>query len=101
MRFEVMSLVKQCDDIIERFKMNKKLFDSGKNVEICYPNCQSLCPKMFPHGIPINVSRLKRFYSTGAYSDMEVYVGDHSFIAGVHKIVISLWSVPFMKVSEA
>ncbi|CAO2833742.1 unnamed protein product [Amaranthus hypochondriacus] len=97
LRFEVTPLVKQCDDIMERFKMNKKLFDSGKNVEICYPNCQSLCPKMFPHGIPINVSRLKRFYSTGAYSDLEVYVGDHGFIAGVHKIVVSLWSVPFMK----
>lgn len=93
--------MKQCEEIMERFKTNKKLFDSGKNVEICYPNCQSLRPTVFPYGLPINVSRLKQFYSTGNYSDLEVYVEDHGFVAASHKIVISLWSAPFFKVSEA
>lgn len=41
-QFKVMSLVKQCEDCIERFKTNKKLFDSGKNVEICYPDRKSV-----------------------------------------------------------
>ncbi|XP_048501785.1 BTB/POZ domain-containing protein At2g30600 isoform X2 [Beta vulgaris subsp. vulgaris] len=96
-QFEVRPLVKQCEEIMERFKTNKKLFDSGKNVEICYPNCQSLRPTVFPYGLPINVSRLKQFYSTGNYSDLEVYVEDHGFVAASHKIVISLWSAPFFK----
>ncbi|GKD79145.1 hypothetical protein Tco_1341766, partial [Tanacetum coccineum] len=32
LRFGATSLEKQCEEAIERFKLNKKLFDSGKNV---------------------------------------------------------------------
>lgn len=101
LQFEVMPLLKQCEEIMGRFKSNKKMFDSGKNVEICYPNCQSLRPTVFPYGLPISVSKLEQFYSAGNYSDLEVYVEDYGFVAGAHKIIISLWSLPFLKVSEA
>ncbi|KNA06189.1 hypothetical protein SOVF_183290 [Spinacia oleracea] len=97
LQFEVMPLLKQCEEIMGRFKSNKKMFDSGKNVEICYPNCQSLRPTVFPYGLPISVSKLEQFYSAGNYSDLEVYVEDYGFVAGAHKIIISLWSLPFLK----
>ncbi|GJS48849.1 hypothetical protein Tco_0598970 [Tanacetum coccineum] len=32
LRFGATSLEKQCEEAIKRFKLNKKLFDSGKNV---------------------------------------------------------------------
>ncbi|KAK9756672.1 hypothetical protein RND81_01G113800 [Saponaria officinalis] len=95
--FEVTPLTKQCEECIERFKLNKRLFDSGQNVEICYPNWQSVHPTVFPGGLPISGSRLKQFYLAGDYSDVEIRVGDYSFVVCSHKIIIGLWSVPFMK----
>ncbi|KAL8172170.1 hypothetical protein V2J09_023974 [Rumex salicifolius] len=97
LQFEVMPLVRQCQELIERFKTNKKLFDSGKSVEISYPTSQSVCCTTFPTGLPVNVSRLKSFFETGEYSDMDIYVEDYGSIARSHKIIISLWSIPFMK----
>ncbi|GAA0177007.1 hypothetical protein LIER_29643 [Lithospermum erythrorhizon] len=96
LQFEVILLVKHCEEIIERFKLNKKLFDSGKNVEIS-------CPSRLPgstsllSGLPIDVGRLKQFCTSGFYSDVELCVEGYDFVAKLHKVILSLWSFPFMK----
>lgn len=98
LKYEVMPLVKQCEEITERFKLNKKLFDSGKNVEISYPSSKPHCGIAFPSGLPLNMQRLKQFHITGEYSDVDIYIGGHGLVAPSHKIILSLWSVPFFKV---
>ncbi|KAF8410311.1 hypothetical protein HHK36_002838 [Tetracentron sinense] len=95
-QFEVIPLVKQCEEIIERFKLNKKLFDSGKNVDISYPSSQPHCT-VFPSELPINVRRLKQLHSTGEYSDVDIYIDGHGHVSRSHKLVLSLWSAPFTK----
>ncbi|KAJ1392933.1 SKP1/BTB/POZ domain superfamily, partial [Sesbania bispinosa] len=70
LQFEVMPLAKQCEEIIERFKLDKKLLDTGKNVELTYP-CQ--------------------------YSDVKIYIEGYGLVAQAHKIVLSLWSITFAK----
>lgn len=94
-----MPLVKQCEETIERFKLNKKLFDSGKNVELSYPCSWSHCCAVFPFGLPISAQRLQQLHSIGKYSDINICIEGHGFVAQPHKIVLSLWSVPFAKVS--
>lgn len=97
LKYEVMPLVKQCEEITERFKLNKKLFDSGKNVEISYPSSKIHCGTTFPSGLPLNMQRLEQFLITGEYSDVDIYIGGHGLVAQPHKIILGLWSVPFLK----
>nr|AXY97686.1 BTB domain-containing protein [Populus tomentosa] len=97
LQFEVMPLGKFCEEIVERFKLNKKLFDSGKNVELSYPSSQPHCCMAFPSQLPINVQRLKQLQSTGDYSDINIYIEGHGLVAQPHKVILSLWSVPFSK----
>ena len=96
-----MPLVKQCEEIIERFKLNKKLFDSGKNVEISYPSSRPRCGTAFPSGLPVNMQRLKEFQLTGKYSDVDIHIEGHGLVVRSHKIIFGLWSVPFTKVSNS
>ncbi|KAL4557579.1 hypothetical protein LXL04_035762 [Taraxacum kok-saghyz] len=97
-RFGATSLVRQCEEVIERFKLNKKLFDSGKNIEISYATSQPHCGvAAFPLGLPVNVQRLQQFYITGEFSDVDVNIEGHGLIARSHKVVLGLWSLPFMK----
>ena len=91
--------MKQCVETMERFKLNKKLFDSGKNVELSYPSTQPHCGMVFPFGLPINVQKLKQLHSVGEYSDINIYIDGHGLAVQSHKIILSLWSVPFAKVS--
>ncbi|GAB4828429.1 hypothetical protein Ancab_040043 [Ancistrocladus abbreviatus] len=97
LQFEVMSLVRQCEEIMERHKTSKTLLDPGKDMEICYPNSLSFCRATFPCGLPISVQRLKQLCSTGEYSDVDVYIEGYGLTACLHKIIMSLWSIPFMK----
>ncbi|KAF9683236.1 hypothetical protein SADUNF_Sadunf05G0191700 [Salix dunnii] len=97
LQFEVMPLVKRCEEAVERFKLNKKLFDSGKNVELSYPSSQPHCFMAFPSQLPINVQRLKKLQLTGDYSDINIYIEGHGLVAQTHKVILSLWSVPFSK----
>ncbi|KAF6162645.1 hypothetical protein GIB67_013259 [Kingdonia uniflora] len=68
-QFEVVSLVKQCEEILEFFKRNKKLFESGNKEEILHPCSLPQRCVVFPFELPINA----------------------------HKLILSLWSIPFMK----
>ncbi|KAJ6680911.1 hypothetical protein OIU74_019402 [Salix koriyanagi] len=97
LQFEVMPLAKRCEETVERFKLNKKLFDSCKNVELSYPSSQPHCFTAFPSQLPINVQRLKQLRTTGDYSDINIYIEGHGLVAQTHKVILSLWSVPFSK----
>ncbi|KAK3231983.1 hypothetical protein Dsin_003864 [Dipteronia sinensis] len=96
-QFQVTPLMKQCVETMERFKLNKKLFDSGKNVELSYPSTQPHCGMVFPFGLPINVQKLKQLHSVSEYSDINIYIDGHGLVVQSHKIILSLWSVPFTK----
>lgn len=91
--------MKQCEETIERFKQNKKLFDSGKIVELSYTIFQPHSGTIFPAGLPVNPEKLRKLHLTGEHSDVSIYVEGHGLVAQPHKIILSLWSVPFMKVT--
>lgn len=84
---------------MERFKLNEKLFDSGKSVELSYPRTSPHCCRAFPFGLPIDRQRLKQLHLTGEYSDVNIYIEGGCLVSRPHKIILSLWSVPFAKVS--
>lgn len=85
--------------MMERFKLNKKLFDSGRSVEISYPSSRFNGPAMFPNKLPIDIRRLNSFRLTGEYSDVDIYVEGQAQVAQSHRIILGLWSAPFTKVS--
>lgn len=95
LRFEVMPLVKQCEETIERFKLNQK-FVSGKNVELSFPSTRPHCCSTLP-SLPVSSQRLKQLQLTGQYSDVNVYIEGYGLVAQAHKIVLSLWSIPFAR----
>ncbi|XP_065881581.1 BTB/POZ domain-containing protein At2g30600 isoform X2 [Euphorbia lathyris] len=97
LRFEVVLLAKQCEETLDRFKLNKKLFGSGKNVELLCPNSRPHCSSTFPVGLPVNVQKLKKFQSDGDYSDTSIFIEGFGLVARPHKVILSLWSFPFAK----
>ncbi|CAA6657824.1 unnamed protein product [Spirodela intermedia] len=76
-RFQVTALVKHCEETIDRFKTNKKLFDSGKKVEL--------------------TNFLQGFFLNGDYSDVDIFIDGHGLVARGHKLILSIWSAPFTK----
>ena len=97
-QFQVSSLIKQCEEIIDHFKTNKKLFDSGKKVEISTKSYQGLQSGIIPGEVPVVMCNLKKFLATNEYSDVNIYVKGQGLVARAHKLVLSLWSAPFAKV---
>ncbi|XP_004512608.1 BTB/POZ domain-containing protein At2g30600 isoform X2 [Cicer arietinum] len=95
LQFEVMPLVKQCEDVMERFKGDNKLFDTGKNVELTYP-CIGPHSSTLP-SLPVSIQRLGQLKLSGQFSDVNIYIESYGFIARAHRIVLSLWSIPFAK----
>lgn len=98
LQFEVTPLVKQCEETMERFKLDKKLFDTGKNVELTYPSIRPHCSTL--PSLPVSTQQLKQLKLTGQYSDVNIYIEGYGLIARAHKIVLSLWSIPFARVSQ-
>ncbi|KAK3425043.1 hypothetical protein EUGRSUZ_F01772 [Eucalyptus grandis] len=96
LQFEVLPLVKQCQEMMDRFKSNKKLFNSGKNVELSYPSSRPHST-VFPFGLPVNMQKLKRLPITGEHSDVKINIDGNDSAAQAHKIIFSLWSIPFAK----
>lgn len=96
--FEVMPLVRQCEENIDRLKLINKEFDSCKKVELSCPISHPLFGFMFPTAFPADVRKLKMLYSTGEYSDIKIYLSDHGLTFQSHKVILSLWSVAFAKV---
>lgn len=96
-QFEIMSLVKQCEELINRSKLNRRLFDLGKKVEVSHPSPRPQHCSGFPFDLAINVQKLNESLSTGTYSDVEIYIEGHGLVTRCHKLILSLWSAPFMK----
>ncbi|EPS65824.1 hypothetical protein M569_08953, partial [Genlisea aurea] len=96
-KFQVNTLVKQCEEMMERFKLNKKIFDSGRCVEISYRGLGLNIQSNFLNKLPIDVNTLKHFQATGMYSDVDIYVEGYGQVTKAHKIVLGLWSSPFTK----
>ena len=86
---------------MERFKVNKKLFDSGRNVELSYVSSQPHGGGTFSSGLPINMKRLQQLHSKGEYSDISIYIEGQGLIARAHKVILGLYSVPFAKVRSS
>lgn len=84
---------------MERFKLNKKLFDSGKSVELSYPSSPPHCSGDFPFGFPVDVQRLREMQITGNCSDVNIHIEGGGLVSQKHKIILSLWSLPFAKVT--
>ncbi|TYI82027.1 hypothetical protein E1A91_D05G193900v1 [Gossypium mustelinum] len=97
LRFEVMPLMKQCKEAMERFKANKKLSDSGETMELSYASSHIHFGGNFCCGLPINMQRLQQLRSTGEYSDISIYIEGQGLIARAHKVILGLYSVPFTK----
>ncbi|PON60550.1 Voltage dependent potassium channel [Parasponia andersonii] len=97
LQFEVETLVRQCEETMERLKLNEKLFDSSKTVELSYPSTSPHCCRAFPFGLPVDRRRLKQLHLTGEYSDVNIYMEGGGLVSQPHKIILSLWSVPFAK----
>ncbi|KAL5713839.1 hypothetical protein ACHQM5_015881 [Ranunculus cassubicifolius] len=96
-QFEVTSLIRQCEEVIDRFKLNKKLFDSGKKVEILHQCSRMQHGSVFPFELPINVQKLNSSLSVGLYTDVDMYIDGHGLVTRCHKVILSLWSAPFLK----
>lgn len=96
--FEVMPLVRQCDECINRLKLSNR--DSCEKVELSCPVSHPLSGFMFPTAFPADVAKLRAFYSSGEYSDVKICLGDHGLTFQSHKVILSLWSVAFAKVRE-
>ncbi|KAF6167950.1 hypothetical protein GIB67_020520, partial [Kingdonia uniflora] len=96
-QFKVVSLVKQCEEILECFKGNKELFESGNKVEFLHPCSRPQRCVVFPFELPISVQRLTQILSTSDYCDLDIYIEGHGLVAQAHKLIHSLWSIPFMK----
>eukprot|EP00262_Sarcandra_glabra_P004504 TRINITY_DN15589_c0_g1_i2.p1 TRINITY_DN15589_c0_g1~~TRINITY_DN15589_c0_g1_i2.p1 ORF type:complete len:489 (-),score=69.87 TRINITY_DN15589_c0_g1_i2:1212-2678(-) len=97
LQFQVLSLFKHCEEIIDRFKTNKKLFDSGKKVEIAHSSSRMQRCTVFPCDLPIDMQKLKQLLLTGEHSDLNIYIDGHGLIARSHKLILSLWSAVFTK----
>lgn len=93
-----MPLAKQCQEIMERLKLDDKLFDSAKNVDLTYP-CIGPHPSTLP-SLPVSIDRLRELKLSGQYCDVNIYIESYGFVARAHKIVLGLWSIPFAKVSQ-
>lgn len=96
LQLECTTLTKQCEASIVRLK-RKALSDSSNQVEISHTSLPRQHHSFFSYELPIDAERLKQLLSTGEYSDVNVYVDDHGFFARSHKVILSLWSLPFTK----
>ncbi|CAL1355351.1 unnamed protein product [Linum trigynum] len=97
LKFEVMPLAKQCEENLERCKLNKKLFGYGKSVALLYPYSRPHSCTMFPARLLVNQKRLSELHSAGKYSDLNIYIEGYGLVAQSHKIIVNLWCVPFAK----
>jgi hypothetical protein len=52
----------------------------------------------FPLKDPVDAQKIGQFLANGKHSDVNIYVNGHGLVAKAHKLILSLWSVPFAKV---
>lgn len=96
-QFKVKPLVKRCEEIIDCLKMDNKLSESSKNVEVSSSGSQAHQFDYFPFKAPVSVQKIKQFLANGEHSDINIYVSGQGLVAQAHKLILSLWSMPFAK----
>ncbi|KAK8964348.1 BTB/POZ domain-containing protein [Platanthera guangdongensis] len=70
LRFNVLSLIKECNEISNHFKTNKNLLGSGKKVEILSSSFEVQQWGIFPHEMPAVIGKLKQFLATDAFRNV-------------------------------
>ncbi|XP_057833935.2 BTB/POZ domain-containing protein At2g30600 isoform X2 [Cryptomeria japonica] len=95
--FGVESLVVQCQQMKDAFKNTS--FREDHKLEILNSNVVNFLRNhlAFSADIPIDVQKLKHFFQTGDYSDVDIYIEGHGLVTRAHKLVLSVWSAPFAK----
>lgn len=97
-QFRLLPLLKQCEEIIGHFEINEKVLQSNNKVKLAYSSSGMQRCTVFPCELPIDRQKLKQFLLTGELSDVNIYIDGHVLVARAHKLILSLWSAPFMKV---
>ncbi|KAL6861699.1 hypothetical protein ACP4OV_017399 [Aristida adscensionis] len=96
-QFKVRPLVKCCEEIIDRLKMDNKPSESGINLKVSSSGFQTHQFHSLPFKTPVDVQKIGQFFSSGEHSDVNIYVNGHGLVAKGHKLILSLWSVPLEK----
>uniref|UniRef100_A0ACD5ZNT1 Uncharacterized protein n=1 Tax=Avena sativa TaxID=4498 RepID=A0ACD5ZNT1_AVESA len=98
LHFKVELLVKRCEEMLDSLtKMDNKLSVSNKNLQVSRSGCQAHQVDYFPFKAPVCVQKIKQFLASGEHSDINISVGGQGIVARAHKLVLSLWSMPFSK----
>ncbi|KAL5201989.1 hypothetical protein ABZP36_012941 [Zizania latifolia] len=96
-RFKVKQLVMCCEEIIDCLKTNDTVSESSKNLQLASSGSQSDQFDYFPFKAPLNTQKIEQFLVNGEHSDVNIYVNGHGLVAHAHKLILSLWSMPFAK----
>lgn len=98
LQFKVQPLVKRCEEILDCLtKMDNELSASSKNLEVSTSGPQTRRFDHFPFKAPVNAQKIKHFHESGEHSDINIYTSGQGLVAQAHKLVLSLWSMPFAK----
>ncbi|RCV19754.1 hypothetical protein SETIT_4G001000v2 [Setaria italica] len=96
--FKVKPLIKCCEEIIDCSGVDKKLSESGKILKLSSSGFQQDHKfGSFPLKDPVDAQKIGQFLANGKHSDINIYVNGHGLVAKAHKLILSLWSVPFAK----
>ncbi|GJN29976.1 hypothetical protein PR202_gb18247 [Eleusine coracana subsp. coracana] len=81
-------------------QIDKELSEPGKNLKISSSGLQSHQLDSFPLKVPVDLQKIGQYFENGEHSDINIFVNGHGLIARGHKLILSLWSVPFAKHDE-
>lgn len=98
LKFEVKPLVKHCEEMLDCFtKLDNDLSVSSRDLEVSSSGSQAHQVDYFPFKAPVSVQKIKQFLASGEHSDINIFISGQGFVAKAHKLVLSLWSMPFAK----
>lgn len=99
LQFNVEPLVKRCEEMLDYLtKMDNNLSVPSRNLEVSSSGSQAHQVDHFPFKAPVSVQKIKQFLASGEHSDINIFVSGQGLVAQAHKLVLSLWSMPFAKV---
>ncbi|XP_078430629.1 BTB/POZ domain-containing protein isoform X2 [Wolffia australiana] len=97
-KFQVMALMKRCEEAIDRLNSRKDFSEPGKTVELTNFS-ERVQYGVFSYEPSLDFQKLRHFFLTGYLSDVEIFVNIHNHepVARGNKIILSMWSIPFFK----
>lgn len=99
LQFKVKPLIKRCEEMLDCLtKMDNNISASSKKLEVSCSGSQAHQVDYFPFKAPVSVQKIKQFLASGEHSDINIFVSGQGLVAQAHKLVLSLWSMPFAKV---